>query len=131
MIVIIEMVILCVAFFLIYFWGTGTDSKNLKGYSSYPDQVQNRIKSIVEYQGKFKESNKMATFISNFLLFMFVLFILELFIKENSFTHNFLCLSIIGQGLNIFDLLIIDLLWWRNTKRVQFQFGTIFYFGNK
>ena len=56
MIIIIETVILCIAFFLICFWGTGTDNKNLKSYSSYPDEVQNRIKSIAEYQGKFKES---------------------------------------------------------------------------
>ena len=83
--------------------------------------MQNRIKSIAEYQGKFKESNKVVTFISNFLLFLFVLFILGLFIKENGFTHNFLCLSIIGQGLNIFDLFIVDLLWWRNTKRVRLR----------
>ena len=95
--------------------------KNLKSYSSYPDEVQNRIKSIAEYQGKFKESNKVVTFISNFLLFLCVLFILGLFIKENGFTHNFLCLSIIGQGLNIFDLFIVDLLWWRNTKRVRLR----------
>ena len=121
MIIIIETVILCIAFFLICFWGTGTDNKNLKSYSSYPDEMQNRIKSIAEYQGKFKESNKVVTFISNFLLFLFVLFILGLFIKENGFTHNFLCLSIIGQGLNIFDLFIVDLLWWRNTKRVRLR----------
>ena len=119
MIVVIEMVILCIVFFLICFGATGTDDKNLKSYSSYPDEVQNRIKSITEYQGKFKDSDKVAVFISNFLLFLFVLFILGLFIKENSFTHNFLYLSIIGQGLNIFDLLIIDLLWWRNTKRIR------------
>lgn len=43
MIIIIETVILCIAFFLICFWGTGTDNKNLKSYSSYPDEVQNRI----------------------------------------------------------------------------------------
>ena len=60
-------------------------------------------------------------FTNNFLLFLFVLFILGLFIKENGFTHNFLCLSIIGQGLNIFDLFIVDLLWWRNTKRVRLR----------
>lgn len=63
MIIIIETVILCIAFFLICFWGTGTDNKNLKSYSSYPDEVQNRIKSIAEYQGKFKESNKVVTFL--------------------------------------------------------------------
>lgn len=119
MIVVVEIVILCIAFFLICFLGTGTDDKNLKSYSSYPDEVQNRIKNIAEYQGKFKESNKVVVFISNFLLFLLVLFILGLFTKENSITHNFFYLSIIGQALNIFDLLIIDLLWWRNTKRIR------------
>lgn len=120
MTVAIETVFLCIIFFLICFWGTGTDDKNLKNYSSYPDEVQNRIKSTAEYQGRFKEGNKVMTFISNFLLFLILLFILGVFIKGNSFGHNFLYLSIIGQGLNIFDLLIIDLLWWRNTKRIRF-----------
>ena len=104
MIIIIETVILCIAFFLICFWGTGTDNKNLKSYSSYPDEEQNRIKSIAEYQGKFKESNKVVTFISNFLLFLFVLCILGLFIKENGFTHNFLCLSIIAVSYTHLDV---------------------------
>lgn len=120
MAVVIEIVILCIIFFLICFLGTGTDDKNLKNYSSYPDEVQNRIQSIVQYQGKFKEMNKAVTFILNFLLFLFILFICGLFIKENNFIDNFICLSIIGQALNIFDLLIIDLLWWRNTKRIRF-----------
>lgn len=28
----------------------------------------------------------------------------------------------LGEGLGIFDLLVIDLLWWRNTKRIRFSF---------
>ena len=106
--------------FLLCFGGTGTDDKNLKSYSSYPDKVQNQIKEIIEYQGRFKESNKIIVFISNFLLFLPLFFILGLFIRENNFYHNFIYLNIIGQSLNIFDLLIIDLLWWRNTKRIRF-----------
>lgn len=58
MILIIETAILCIVLSLICFCGTGTDDKNLKSYSSYPDEVQDRIKNIAEYQGKFKESNK-------------------------------------------------------------------------
>ena len=27
-----------------------------------------------------------------------------------------------GEGLGLFDLLVIDLLWWRNTKRIRFSF---------
>lgn len=120
MILAIETIILCIIFFLLCFGGTGTDDKNLKSYSSYPDKVQDQIKEIIEYQGRFKESNKIIVFISNFLLFLPLFFILGLFIRENNFYHNFIYLNIIGQSLNIFDLLIIDLLWWRNTKRIRF-----------
>ena len=120
MIVIIETFILCIVFFMLCYLGTGTDEKNLKSYSSYPDEVQIRIKDIAEYQGRFKESNKVAAFVSNLLLFLCLLFIFGLFIREKDFWHNVLSLSVIGQGLNFFDLLIIDLLWWRNTKRIRF-----------
>ena len=27
-----------------------------------------------------------------------------------------------SEGLGLFDLLVIDLLWWRNTKRIRFSF---------
>lgn len=120
MIVIIETIILCIVFFLLCYLGTGTDEKNLKSYSSYPDEVQSRIKNIVEYQGQFKESNKIIAFVSNFLLFLCLLLILGLLIREKSFWHNVLALSVMGQGLNLFDLVFIDLLWWRNTKRIRF-----------
>ena len=120
MIVIIETIILCIVFFLLCYLGTGTDEKNLKSYSSYPDEVQSRIKNIAEYQGQFKESNKIIAFVSNFLLFLCLLLILGLLIREKSFWHNVLALSVMGQGLNLFDLVFIDLLWWRNTKRIRF-----------
>lgn len=119
MLVTVETIILCVVFFSICYIGTGTDEKNLKCYSSYPDEVQTRINNIAEYQGKFKENNIFIIF--NFLLFLVLLFLLGLFIKKDDFLHNFLCLSIMGQGLNVFDLCVIDLLWWRNTKRIRFS----------
>ncbi len=28
---------------------------------------------------------------------------------------------LLGQALNLFDFLVIDLLWWRHTKRVRFS----------
>ena len=87
MILAIETIILCIIFFLLCFGGTGTDDKNLKSYSSYPDKVQNQIKEIIEYQGRFKESNKIIVFISNFLLFLPLFFILGLFIRENNFYY--------------------------------------------
>ena len=56
----------------------------------------------------------------NFLLFLFLFFILGLFIRDSSFLQNFVSLTIMGQSLNVFEFLVIDLLWWRNTKRIRF-----------
>lgn len=39
MILVIEVIALCSIFFLICILGTGSDEKNLKSYSSYPDEV--------------------------------------------------------------------------------------------
>ena len=29
---------------------------------------------------------------------------------------------VLGEGLGLFDLVVIDLLWWRNTRRIRFSF---------
>lgn len=57
---------------------------------------------------------------SNFLIFGVVLFIFGLFIKQDSFISNFINILILWQFLNAFDFLVIDMLWWRNSKRIRF-----------
>ena len=54
--------ILCLIFFGLCFLGTGTDEKNLKNYMSYPDEVQEKIKNIEDYHGKFKEASKAVSY---------------------------------------------------------------------
>lgn len=115
----IETVILCSAFFGLCFLGTGTDKKNLRNYMSYPDDVQKRIKEIEEYQGKYKETGSFVVWIANFLLFTILFLLLGIVIRQTSFKHNFISLLILGEALNVFDLIVIDLLWWRNTKRIR------------
>ena len=115
----IEIVILCAAFFVLCFLGTGTDEKNLRNYMSYPDEVQKRIKEIEEYRGKYKETGKFAAWIVNFLLFAVLFLLLGIVIRQTKFMHNFIRLLILGETLNVFDLIVIDLLWWRNTKRIR------------
>ncbi|WP_299297008.1 ABC transporter permease [uncultured Mobiluncus sp.] len=116
-----EAVLLCAIFFLLCFLGTGTDAKNLKNYSSYPDEVQIRISAIPEYQNLFRVKSQFATFMANFLLFLVILFVFGIFIRQSNFTHNFLSLLFLGQTLNAFDLIVIDLLWWRRTPRIRFS----------
>lgn len=76
MLTVIEAALSCAALFLLCYLGTGTDEKNLKSYSSYPDEVQRRVQGIAEYQGKFRESSRAVSFLSNLLLFLVVLYLL-------------------------------------------------------
>ncbi|WP_311492755.1 ABC transporter permease [uncultured Anaerococcus sp.] len=119
--ILVTLVILCLVFFALCYLGTGTDEKNLKNYMSYPDEVQEKIKNIGAYQGKFKETSKVSAFIANFIIFSILFLLLGLKIRQKSFVQNFMALFILGQGLNIFDLVLIDLLWWRRTKRIRFS----------
>ena len=116
---IIEIIILCTVFFALCFLGTGSDEKNLKSYASYPDEVQRRIREADEYQDKYHEVNKLATWFANLAVFLILFMIFGAFIREKDFMQNFINLLILSQTLNIFDLVVIDLLWWRNTKRIR------------
>ena len=118
---IIEIIILCTVFFALCFLGTGTDEKNLKSYASYSDEVQKRIREVDEYQGKFHEANKLITWFANLVVFVVLFIIFGAVLREKDFTQNFINLLILGQALNIFDLVVIDLLWWRNAKRIRFS----------
>lgn len=40
----------------------------------------------------------------------------------NEFWTAFGFFLALGEGLGMFDLVVIDLLWWRNTKRIRFSF---------
>lgn len=115
----LETVILCSAFFVLCFLGTGTEEKNLRNYMSYPDEVQKRIQDIEEYRGKYRETSKFATWMANFLIFTVLFFALGIRIRQTNFLHNFMSLLFLGETLNAFDLIVIDLLWWRNTKRIR------------
>lgn len=115
----IETVMLCAAFFGFCYLETGTDQKNLKSYSSYPEKAQDRIQEIVEYRGKFKETGRAYIWAANFLVFTVLFLLFGIPIRQENFAHNFICLLILGQTLNVFDLLVIDLLWWRNSKRIR------------
>ena len=124
-------IIIAVIFYFLYwvicFLGTGTDKKNLIGLRSYPDEVQNRVRSATQL-GKAvpKEKSTAAVFLSNLLLFTVVFSVLGLVLKSvlnfDGYPAAFLYFLAFGEGLGLFDLLVIDLLWWRNTKRIRFSF---------
>ncbi len=71
------------------------------------------------------EANLVKIFCSNLLLFTVVFLIIGVILKYavgfTGFADAFLYILILGEVLNLFDLLVIDLLWWRNTPRIRFS----------
>ena len=117
----IECIIICVIMWIVCFLLTENDYKNLSGLRSYPIEVQDVIKKNEKYKDKIKPINMIKVFISNLFMFSIILFIFGLFIKTENFIGNFINILILGEVLNLFDLVVIDLLWWRNTKRIRFS----------
>lgn len=118
---ILELIILCLIFWGICFLNTGSDEKNIKSFASYPDEVQKIVKENPDLQQKIKLTSPVVSFTSNIIVFGIILFIFGLFLKKPSFKTNFVSLLILGQALNVFDFLVIDMLWWRHSKRIRFE----------
>lgn len=124
-------IIVAIAFYFLYwgvcFLGTGTDKKNLMGLRSYPEEVQNRVRSDHQL-GKAvpKRKSTAAVWLSNLLLFTVVFSALGLALRGvlnlDGYLSAFWYFLAFSEGLGLFDLLVIDLLWWRNTKRTRFSF---------
>ena len=102
------------------------DKKNLMGLRSYPINVQKIVREKMNNAPKAKSITNIL--ISNILLFTIVFSIMGLLFKNiynfNNYLSAFIYFLLLGEGLGLFDLLIIDLLWWRNTKRIRFSFLT-------
>ncbi len=116
--------------FCFLYWGicflcTGTDKKNLIGLRSYPDAVQKIVCERLADNAP-KEKPLLSVLLSNLVLFTVVFSVTGLVFKSvlnfNGYLSAFLYFLVFGEGLGLFDLLIIDLLWWRNTKRIRFSF---------
>ncbi len=117
------------AFWFLY-WGicflcTGTDKKNLAGLRSYPDAVQNIVREHLAGSVP-KAQSVLSILLGNLVLFTVVFSVIGLIFKSildfDGYLSAFLYFLLLGEGLGVFDLLVIDLLWWRNTKRIRFSF---------
>lgn len=123
--------IVAVAFYFLYwlvcFLCTGTDRKNLAGLRSYPDAVQAAVRARPELESAVKQKEPLALILlGNLVLFTAVFSSLGLALKSvlglRSFGTAFWFFLALGEGLGLFDLLVIDLLWWRNSRRIRFSF---------
>lgn len=124
---IIVVIAFCFLYWFCCFLGTGTDKKNLAGLRSYPDTVQQAVRKH-PILGKVapQEKSLLSILLGNLLLFTVAFSALGLCLKNSLGLHDFAAafwfFLALGEGLGLFDLAIIDLLWWRNTKRIRFSF---------
>lgn len=124
---IITAFLFCLSYWFCCFLGTGTDGKNLVGLRSYPDAVQAAVREH-PMLGKAapKEKSTLSILLGNLLLFTAVFSVLGFALKDvlglRDFETAFWFFLVLGEGLGLFDLAVIDLLWWRNTKRIRFSF---------
>ena len=117
----------CLFYWFCCFLGTGTDRKNLAGLRSYPNTVQQAVREHPVW-GKAapKEKSIPSILLGNLLLFTLVFSVLGLTLKGilglHDFGTAFWFFLTLGEGLGLFDLVGIDLIWWRSTKRIRFSF---------
>ena len=117
---------LCLLFWIICYCSTRTDEKNMFGFRSYPKEVQKIVRNDAKLKDLApKEINMIKVFFSNVFLFTIIFLIVGIIIKYTtgfkSDFDTFIYFLILGETINTFDLLIIDLLWWRNTPRIRFS----------
>ena len=121
--------LIMVLFWFLY-WGicflcTGTDRENLAGLRSYPEQVQARVRERLPDTAP-KEKSVPSILLGNLILFTAVFsgigLIFNRVLAFDGYLSAFWYFLALGEGLGLFDLLVIDLLWWRNTKRIRFSF---------
>ena len=109
-------------FFVMCYLGTGTTEKNMKSFHSYPDKIQAKIRANDKLTAMIPQKTSYATsFILNYVLFSVIFGVVGLFLKIDGLWNNLLYFLIMGIGLNLFDLLVIDMLWWCNTTRIRFE----------
>lgn len=138
---IIAAVILYVLYFLMCYLGTGTEKKNMRStnFCSYPETIQDQIRADARLKRMVPaRRNAVVSFLSNLILFTAVFVLIGLILHVGSFAGSgngtaeacsllgssgraFLYFLFLGEGLNLFDLVVIDLIWWRHSPRVSIE----------
>lgn len=109
-------------FFLMCYLGTGTTEKNMSSFYSYPDGIQEKIQANEKLSTMIpKKPTYVASFLSNYAFFTVVFLIAGFLLRIDGLWNNIRYFLIVGIGLNLFDLLVVDIMWWSNTKRTRYK----------
>ena len=117
--IIIESVILCLIFSIFVF----IISKNpIKTLYNYPPKIQERVKLMEEYKDKIPtQKNKIAAkSIASLLIIIVLSLILKYINGYNSFIEGFKYCFLLWTIVNLYDVIIMDIMWFCHDKRFVF-----------
>ena len=117
----ISILVYLVILMLFYFLITGRDNLNAKLLPFYGRELQEKLRNDDELKTKILDLSPTTLFIIKSVFYIILLFVLGIFMRSDSFFKNFANLFIFGQIVNLFDLGVIKLIYFRNSKRVRFN----------
>ena len=120
MIILIEIIVLCLFFTL----GVCVMAKDpIKTLYNYPPKIQERVKSLKEYKGKIPTTKNMITtkLLASIIILIIVSLILRYINNCDSFLEAFLTGFIIWTSVNLYDCVVMDIIWFCHDKRFVFK----------
>ncbi|MFD1066513.1 hypothetical protein [Oceanobacillus locisalsi] len=116
MVLFIQSVILCLLFTIViafkYF-----KNDPMKGLYNYPPKIQERVKSMEEYQGSIPtRNNKIVAKMIGGVIFVFLGVLLARVAGAEGFLEAFIHMFILFTIGNLYDLIVIDWLMFRHMK---------------
>lgn len=119
MIVFIEIIALCILFTIM----VNIIAKDpIKTLYNYPIKVQEKVRTMKEYQDKIPTNKNKITaklFVSVIIIIL-VSLILKYINGYNTFEEGFIYSLLIWTTINLYDVLIIDICWFCQSKRFIF-----------
>ena len=120
MIFVIEAIVLCALFTLMVIMVAKDPIKTLY---NYPPKIQERVKSLPQYQGKIPtQKNKLAAKLTASVLFIVILSLVLRYINSyttfiEGFGYGFLLWTIV----NAYDAVVLDICWFCHDPRFVFE----------
>ena len=110
MILVIESVVLCLAFTLMVYIMSREPIKTLY---NYPPKIQERVKSLEEYMDQIPtQENKVVAKCAASLLFVVILSLIMRFVNGcTTFAQAFAGGFVLWTIVNLYDALVLDILW--------------------
>ena len=110
MILAIESVALCLLFTLMVY---GMSRDPIKQLYNYPPKIQERVRSLPEYEGKIPtQKNKLAAKLTASVLFIVILSLILRYLNGcTSFLQAFGTGFLLWTIVNLWDAIVLDILW--------------------